>query len=407
MSFRLKALKVSQPLSDFYVTKVKAKDLLKVSFSEELTYTNEKGELKGSQRSIREKRLKEIARYIDSTEMAFPNSIILAANYSEDGELIDDDEKRWALEKKEEDLYDIIIPTYDKLAVIIDGQHRLRAFDFVENKERLDVELLCSFYFDLPNTYQAYLFATINTTQKKVDKSLALEQFGFNVEEEPRKSWTPEKLAVYFTRKLNFEKDSPFYGHIKIAPKYQEDLLFQKKEDWIVSTATVVDGILGLISSKPKRDRVEMSQPSSIFKGRNRKLLEDIRDYSPLRNLFLNTEDDTIFKIVFDFFVLAKRNLWQNRNDESYIVKTVGIQALFEFLKNILKEKNYQSLEFENYISPAEDLNFADHFFQQASGVGRLRIRNALELKAGLKKLKDMKVEDIDEYSRVTNILQE
>lgn len=399
----LQSLKVSQPLSDFYVTKIKAKDLLRLTFSEELTYTDEKGKLKGSQRTTNKKRLKVISRYIDSIEMSFPNSIILAANYSEEGELVDDENLRWKLEGLDNDLYEITIPTNKKLAVIIDGQHRLKAFDYVSNEERLNTELLCSIFFDLPNSYQAYLFATINSTQKKVDKSLALEQFGFNVEEEPRKSWTPEKLAVYFTRLLNFQQNSPFHGHIKIAPKYQEELFVQKKEEWVVSTATVVDGILGLISSKPKRDRVEMSQPTSIFSSKNRAMLEEIRDYSPLRELFLKVKDDEIFKIIVSYFNQVKENLWKNRKDDSYITKTVGIQALFEFLKNILKENDYIQIDFIEFIQPSSNIDFADPFFQQASGVGRLRIRNSLEIKAGLKNLSDMKEEDLEEYKRVLN----
>ena len=228
MSFlRLKALSVEQPLGTFYVAKIKAKHLLKISYSEELQYL-EHGKLKGSQRSIDKKRLKEIAKYIDSVEMAFPNTIILAANYEKyTGNIIDDENKRWeVLEKNGSD--EIVIPTDEPLAAIIDGQHRLKAFEFIERKERNEVELLCSIYFDLPNSYQAYLFATINGNQKKVDKSLALEQFGFNVSEEPRDAWTPEKLAVFFTRTLNFKDGSPLKNKVKLSPKFHESLIFKR-----------------------------------------------------------------------------------------------------------------------------------------------------------------------------------
>jgi hypothetical protein len=37
---------------------------------------------------------------------------------------------------------------------------------------------------------------------------LALEQFGYNVGEEPEKAWTPEKLAVFLSRKLNIDKEA-------------------------------------------------------------------------------------------------------------------------------------------------------------------------------------------------------
>jgi DNA phosphorothioation-associated DGQHR protein 1 len=271
------AIRVIQPLGEFYITKFKAKDLLAISFSEELSYIDENGTLKGTQRKKDHKRLQEIAKYIDSVEMSFSNSIILGANYeNREGQVVEDDSITWKLQQIDESIFKILIPTNAKLAAIIDGQHRLKAFDYIENKERLELEIPCSVFFDLPNSYQAFLFATINGNQKKVDRSLALEQFGFNVEEEPHYSWTPEKLAVFFSRRLNLSKDmSPFHHHIKVAPR-GEEILFQNtnEKDWYVSTSTIVDGILMLISSNPKRDRVDMAM-EQIFKGRSRDMVKE------------------------------------------------------------------------------------------------------------------------------------
>jgi hypothetical protein len=42
------------------------------------------------------------------------------------------------------------------------------------------MQLICSIFFELPKPYQAQLFATINSTQKPVDKSLTYELFGYN-----------------------------------------------------------------------------------------------------------------------------------------------------------------------------------------------------------------------------------
>ena len=146
----LTAIRVEQPLGEFYITKFKAKDLLEISFSEELTYIDENGRLKGTQRKKDDKRLREIAKYIDSVEMSFPNSIILAANYSQiEGEVVEDEEVTWKLEQINESHFQITIPTKKKLAAIIDGQHRLRAFEYIEDKKRLDLEIPCSIFFDL------------------------------------------------------------------------------------------------------------------------------------------------------------------------------------------------------------------------------------------------------------------
>ncbi len=374
-------IKISQPLGDFFLTKIKASDLLQISFSEELQYIDENGKLKGSQRKSDDKRLKDIAKYIDSVEMAFPNSVILAVNYTEAGELLDDEEEqRWTLKQIQGDLYEIGIPISKKLAAIIDGQHRIKAFNDIENKDRLDIEIPCSVFFDLPNSYQAFLFATVNGNQKKVDRSLALEQFGFNVEEEPRKSWTPEKLAVFFSRKLNI-KDSPFFHHIKVAPRDDNFLVSSaQKQEWYISTSTVVDGILQLISKNPKRDRVEMQQ-EHLFQSRNRKQIAAIKDNSPLRDLYLKGEeesDESIYTCVVDFFTAFEERIWKTRKKESFIVKSIGIQASFDFLKEILNRNGSNVTDFSKWIIPFEKVDFSDTYFQQASGIGRSRIRNVM-----------------------------
>lgn len=401
----LNAIRIIQPLSDFFIIKVKASDLLQITFPEELTYIDKTGRLKGSQRKLDINRLKQIARYIDSVEMAFPGSIILATNYSVQGEVLDSESPdRWQIFDLGNDNFKIIIPTSKPLAAIIDGQHRLLAFNYVTNPERRDLEILCSVFFDLPNSYQAFLFATINGNQKKVDKSLALEQFGFNVEDEPQTSWTPEKLAVYFSRKFNSDINSPFYKHIKVAPRDDNFLLKNSNpSEWLVSTATIVDGILSLISSQPKRDRVEMGQ-ESIFGKRSRKMVKNFEDSSPLRKEYLNLEDEKIYKIVLNYFASVKQILWNKYPSNSYIIKTVGIQALFDLLKKILQSNAYneQSI-FDGYLEVVSNIDFSDNFFQ-ASGVGRSRIRRILFLANNLSAITDINEFELEDIKRLLQI---
>lgn len=391
----LTAIKVSQPLADFYVTKIKASDLLNVSFSEQLQY-REGGQLKGSQRKIDERRLREIAKFIDSVEMSFPSSIILAVNYTEEGIVLEDeDEERWRLEAVTGDIYKISIPDNKKIAAIIDGQHRLNAFKYADVSNK-DIEVVCSIYFDLPNSYQAFLFATINGNQKKVDKSLALEQFGFNVENEPESSWTPEKLAVYFSRKLNFREDSPLYRKIKLAPQYDASFSVDR-HDWIISTAAIVEGILSLISSNPKRDRVLMAE-KKIFSGRSRKMVANCNDKTPLRNWYLENRDSDLYNIIVKFFHCVTEVLWSdNRSSSSYIKKTIGILALFDFLKIIVSQVDsdkLQDIDFMSYIYVANTIDFSDNYFS-ASGIGRARIRKILAYVNNL-----ISEEDLSDYER-------
>ena len=361
----INALKVKQPLGDFYVISIDAEKLLTLAFSEPLKYIDNNGNVQGSQRVKDEKRLKEIGKYIESVEMAFPNSIIVTANYNQNGKIVKDENERWkVIENKENGTYKIIIPKKHKLAAIIDGQHRLSAFDYVKDKTLLSkIQLVCSVYFDLPNSYQAFLFATINSNQKKVDRSLALEQFGYNVDDEPEKSWTPEKLAVFLTRRLNTDKNSPFHKHIKVAPLNYENLFdAPMTKEWVVSTATIVDGITSLVSSNAKRDRILMQQ-KPLFGGRSRDLLNDIRDTSPLRNLFLENKDLTLYNTVINYFKIVEDVFWKKASDNSYIFKTVGIQALFDVLKTTLKNKslvNIDKTDFHSYLIQASNIDFAE-----------------------------------------------
>ncbi|SKA13776.1 DNA phosphorothioation-associated DGQHR protein 1 [Chitinophaga eiseniae] len=401
------ALKVQQPLGDFYVMTMSAEQLLSVSFSEPMAYQDEFGKVKGSQRAKDEKRLKEIAKYIDSVEMAFPNSIILAANYTPTGVVSKDESERWkVIEDKECSIYKIIIPRQTKLAAIIDGQHRLNAFEFVVNRERVDLlQLVCSVYFDLPNSYQAFLFATINSNQKKVDRSLALEQFGFNVDDEPEKAWTPEKFAVFISRKLNIDEGkSPFYKHIKVAPLNAENLFEDGvQSNWVVSTATIVDGITSLISTNVKRDRVEMQQ-KHFFSGRNREMLTGFKsDTSPLRSYFIELKDQVIYDTIINYFSAVKDLLWNTASEKSYIIRTVGIQASFDILKLILKSKTSiepDKIGFNSYILKIQNIDFSDTFFQ-ASGIGRSRIRNIIGLSMGLIAKDKIKKSDIPFYEKI------
>ena len=139
----------------------------------------------------------------------------------------------------ESDCLTLVIPSAEHVAAIVDGQHRLHGFEFASD-ERKDMQVLCAVYLDLPQPYQAYLFATINFNQRKVDRSLAYELFGFNLEEEEPATWSPDKTAVHLCRRLNTDPASPLFRHVRVAAE-NADQLFEH-DGWTVSTAAVVDG---------------------------------------------------------------------------------------------------------------------------------------------------------------------
>lgn len=409
---RTPVFKIVQPLGEFFVAALPADLLLRVTYSDPLRLVgfSQSGqyELKGHQRKLVQERLKSIGRFIDTVEAAFPNSIILAANYHETGELEEDEDKRWAVELKPDDgpTGTLIIPTEAKLAAIVDGQHRLYGFKEATLKDRLNMELLCAVYLDLPNPFQAYLFATINYNQKPVDKSQSYELYGFNLEDEPPEAWSPEKTAVFLCRKLNTDPGSALNGHIIVAAQSDAALEIaarSQKKDWAVSTATVVEGLLRLFSNNPKRDR-DLMHRKPIGRGRERRMLamEVPQDKSPLRGSYLSGNDLLIFTITRNFFAAVSTTLWRGEN-RSWIRKTVGIQALFDILRLICTDavaaKDVSQRFFVRRLEPCQKVDFADNFFH-ASGTGRQRIRTALEICLQLRSLEDVK-SDRQDYARL------
>ncbi|MGK3329571.1 DGQHR domain-containing protein [Escherichia fergusonii] len=195
---KLPAIKVEQPLGDFYVVSIPAEVLLEVcytiraeildgyedqSISHVGTFINK---LVGNQRVTTRSRLEEIKRYTETVDASFPNSIILGVNYSSNGTLVTDEAVRWDIEQKDNGFYYLTIPTGEKLASIIDGQHRVFGFT---NSNCKDMELLCSVYLDLPLAYHGRIFTNININQRRVDKNLAYNLFQFDMEQgEPSSS---------------------------------------------------------------------------------------------------------------------------------------------------------------------------------------------------------------------------
>jgi DNA phosphorothioation-associated DGQHR protein 1 len=414
------AILVDQPLGSFYIARLPARLLLEVGFSDVLkavatSDTTRPYHLDGNQREKREPRLRQIGNYIDRDDSAFPNAIILAANIRPEDGLIEespsaeedlaslpgasDDEieaakdtqrldRRWTVSGDDRGCAWLRIPTGDKLASVIDGQHRLWGFTYAEVLERLDMDLSCAIYMDLPKPFQAQLFATINSNQKRVDKSLTYELFGYNIEDEDPEFWAPDKLAVFLTRRLGAEEGSPLKRRISIAPR--KDNVLQERlatNDWKVSTAVIVDGILRLLSSNPKSDANAMLTPT---RGTRSVLAETgaRRDRSPLRPVFIAKEDAVIYQMVKNFLVASAEVFWSTAKPTSFITKTVGVQALFDILRllsaDAYRTKVISSEAFAEKLRGAGDIDFSKDQFRNASGSGRGVIRRAIEEGAGI-----------------------
>ena len=414
------AIRVLQPLGEFYLTALPAELLLKVCFSHRHTRTeaDDSGYVqdKGHQRRLNKERLKEISQYLQTQEAVLPGTIILAANCTPNGEILDieDDDssqKRWNIKPQQgidREIVSIEIPTDEELAAVVDGQHRLWGFEDLSDDLK-KISLPCAVFIDLPTPQQAAIFATINFNQKPVSKSQSYELFGYNLDDEPENSWSPDKLAVFFARKLNVDNESPFKDHIKVTAqddRILEEISKDRQKEWSVSTATIVEGILALISKSPKKDRDTLHRYT--VEKRSRKYLADISIHGnepPFREMYIEKNRDiVIYKTILNFFNAANSLFWANiqTGDKSLIRKTAGVQALFQVLKELLpgqiEKKDLQQSTWEAILKKASILDFSNINIFESSGRGRARIRDAILVMIEHKEINEIRDDKFREY---------
>lgn len=378
--YKGKAIKVSQPFGDFYIASIPARLLVSVSYSFAAQYGEDV--LSGVQRGINDNRVKNIASFCSTNDAMFPTSVILSANLDADGELTD---SPWYID----DESNLVIPSNMKNASIVDGQHRIEGIKkAIESGELApDFDLVCTIYFELPASKQAEVFATINFNQQKVDKSLAYQLFGYDLDSVESKYWSPDTLAIYLTRLLDKELDSPLKGRIDFGMK-KIDLgrkIDSDDSNWFISTSTIVQGITSLISTNAPKDRYHLHKKRLLKKDRS--ILLELPSKAPLRDEYIKNRDGQLYDLIREYLDYCNSHFW-GLKDAAFMRKTIGIQALFDLLKYISKDiadKNGDVSfdvveEYLNKINPSElkDLNV------NYSGMGRAQIRSFLKGECGL-----------------------
>ena len=107
------------------------------------------------------------------------------------------------------------------------------------------------------------------------------------------------------------------------------------------------------------------------------------KDNSPLRDLYLNGRDKVIYAMIQNYLVACEQVFWSKAGPESFITRTVGVQALLDVLRAVAKtayeDKDLRVERFARHLSPAERIDFASDVFRNASGSGRSTIRRALD----------------------------
>ncbi len=364
--------KVTQQIGEFFVGKVTAEQIVKMSYSDvrKLTTEREVESYLGIQRPLDKKRAKQIQEYVQNIDATFPTSIILSID--EDKAFFDESSS-------------ILHVSDDSPAKILDGQHRVAGFMNLDtgkpipdlcwvNKsgDNVPFELLVTIFVGLDMAEQANIFSTVNITQTKVSKSLVYDLESYS------KTRSPQKSAHEIVIALDKHKDSPFFDKVKRLGKKDGDYE-------TLTQAALVEEIISLISKDAMIDRdyllrKERDSFSNFRKGLSR---SDYRDGLVFRNAFIDGNDKLILQTLLSYFLSVQRkwsDAWDKKNTASVFNRTVGINALFRVLRYFCAEiyltDDYRVIgqqEFDRYFEKIElDNGYFENLDAKSATISKL-----------------------------------
>lgn len=321
--------RVSQPIGEFYVGSVPARDLLEISYTEVRRFvagTQEK--IAGIQRERSEKRIAEIQKYVNLDYATFPTAVIIAVA-SECAELVPYCEGE---QHQDDTVFYLELSAYgnpsdadyiplERIAFIIDGQHRLAGLEGLEEGRQFDVNV--SVFVGASDADKAEIFARVNQAQTKVNQSLVVDLASFYQER------GPVKFAHEIVLALNQDKDGPLHDKVKRLGKAAPG----KGRIQTLAQATVVKPIVDYITNDPEGER------NRRYKGifGTRREPEAWRKFI-FQPFFDNDDDVGVFLCLTNYFSAVKArwpDIWDDAPPGNILNRTTGYVALMRFLRPV------------------------------------------------------------------------
>lgn len=342
-------LRVVQPIGTFYLGIINSEDLVSISFADIRRPEGRDIERYiGTQRDLNETRVKNIKQYVTTIDACFPTSIILSI----DSKFASYDKNRRT----------ITIKKNEKVAKIIDGQHRIAG---LENYSGHAFELNVTIFIDMDIEDQAMVFATINLEQTKVTKSLAYDLYEY------AQSRSPQKTCHNIAKLMNSKDESPLYHRIKILGRATG------LDTEVLTQSTFVDRLLKLISRDPMGDRDMIKRKKKLERANERELKVRI-----FRNRFIDEKDAVIARIIWNYFKAVDERwskAWNNFDRGMILARSTGFAALMRLLPHIINDLPNSNIikidEFYSYLkkSKLKDSNFtSDNFLPGSTGESEL-----------------------------------
>ncbi|SIR94512.1 DGQHR domain-containing protein [Aquipseudomonas alcaligenes] len=274
---KLDFTEVTQGNHSFFLTVMPAGLLTKIAYAAVRRQDNEEGAV---QRILNQSRIISIKNFALQNGI-FPASIVLNWNSEPIG--IEDDQ--------------LEIPDEERIAQIIDGQHRVAGIRAAieENPEISNLQLPVAIYANLNTTECANIFLSINTEQRPVPRSLVFDLYGIANEEliDPS-AYRARDIAMA----LNME-DAPYAELIKLPNS--------PRQKGGIALSTAVSAIKPLV------------EPKGLFEQVGATSLET---------------QTTIFKNFFEAISEKYGDAWQDRSNA--FIYAAGFVGAVDFLKLVL-----------------------------------------------------------------------
>lgn len=325
----LQVLVASQPIGDYFLSAIPAKLLVEIAYADVRRLAEDPRDVErylGIQRRLSSTRVKQIKKYIRSSDATFPTSVILAV----EEECAEFDETRNVLVLRpyepEEGSEERAIP-YEKIAKILDGQHRLAAFLDDNNVwdatfDDIDFDLNVAIFVGADLSEQASIFATVNLAQTRVSKNLVYDLTELSNTPSPHK--TCHNVAVA----LDSEESSPLFERIKrlgtATPGRRKEPLTQ---------AAFVESLVRFLSQDPLQDRNDLLDGKKLKRATPEELKK-----TPFRNMFIAGKELDIAELLYNYFKAVEKKWPKSWNaveaTGNLLPKSNAFKALMRFLKD-------------------------------------------------------------------------
>lgn len=302
------ALEIRQPIGSFYICKLSAEEIIYISKADVRRLGNKDRDVEtyiGIQRELSFARVKELKKYVNLVDAAFPNTIILAIS----SEKASFDSTTNVLS----------ITAQENVGKVLDGQHRIAGLEGY-TRDEVPFEVIVAIFIDMDIEDQAIMFATINKTQTKVNQSLVADLYEF------AHTRSPQKTCHNIARALDQLSESPFFEKIKILGSANDP------EKETITQATFVNSLIRYISKDPMKDRDDIKRGKKLDKLNLNEFI--------FRQWFLEEDDKSIAKMVMNYFSAVQQCwpvAWDNNTRDFILNRSTGFISLMKFLFDCCK----------------------------------------------------------------------